>query len=386
MPHYSNNIIYHKSKDAKYSDGAWGWDIIGLLPGKTALKGRVSMDQGIPLISIIVPVFNVEKYLRQCLDSVLWQTYQNLEIILVDDGSNDKSGEICDEYAEKYSNVFVIHKKNAGLGMARNTGLEHITGKYVTFVDSDDWLSSDLLEVLYNNLISNNVDFCKSGFQRVKNDGTVVSVAKYKNEIFGGDRAKKELLPRIVGSSPSQHDGVEMAVCAVLYNAEIIKFYGIRFPSERKLISEDLVFNIDYMQYANGACIIDAVSYNYRVNDNSLTRSYRPDRYKASAHFYSEMAKKLKNYGYDDMTMLRLKRIFFVYVRMSIAQETKTVSGLSSKQNRENIKAICNDPLLRNIIKSYPVNKLEFRQKMFLRLIKWKAVEAFHILAEAGVI
>lgn len=344
------------------------------------------MNMEKPLISVIVPVYNVERYLRQCIDSILQQTYQNAEIILIDDESKDSSGKICDEYAEKYNNVFTIHKENAGLGMARNTGLENIKGKYVTFVDSDDWLCENLLDVLYNNLISNNVDCCKSGFQRVRNNGIVVSVTRYKNELFEGYRAKKELLPRMVGSFPSQHDSIEMAVCAVLYNAEIIKSHEIRFPSERELISEDLVFNIDYMQYANGACTVDAVCYNYRVNENSLTSSYRPDRYKACAYFYSEMEKKFKNYGYDDMTMLRLKRMFFIYVRMSVAQETKKASGLSFKLNKENIKTICNDSLLRGVISSYPVDELQFRQKIFLRLIEWRAVAVLKILADLGVI
>lgn len=344
------------------------------------------MNREIPLISVIVPVYNVEKYLRQCIDSILQQTYKNTEIILIDDGSKDSSGKICNEYAEKYSNVHTVHKENAGLGMARNTGLENIKGKYVTFVDSDDWISKNLLEVLYYKLKINNVDFCKSGFQRVKNDGTMVSLTQYKTEIFEGDRAKKELLPRMVGSSPFQHDSIEMAVCAVLYNAEIIKSYGIRFPSERELISEDLVFNIDYMQYANSACTVDAVGYNYRVNEQSLTRTYRPDRYKASAYFYTEMEKKLKNFGYDDRTILRLKRMFFICVRMSIGQETKTVSGLSTKQSRKNIKEICNDSLLRDIISSYPVNELEFRQKIFVQLIEWKAVTMLQMLAEMGAL
>ena len=336
-----------------------------------------------PLISVIVPVYNVEKYLRQCLESLLHQTYPNTEIIMVNDGSKDRSGVICDEYAEKYDFVKVVHKENAGLGMARNTGMEQMTGKNVTFVDSDDWLNRDLLEILYKSLISNHVDFCKSGFQRVKNDGTVVSVTKYKNEIFEGDRAKKELLPRMVGSSPSQHDSVEMCVWGGLYNAEIIQSHNLKFPSERELISEDLVFNIDYMQYANGGYTIDALGYNYRVNDHSLTMAYRPDRYKACSNFYIEMEKKLKNLGYDDMTLLRLKRMFFIHVRMCIRQ---AISKLSLKQNRAYIQTICSDSLLRNVIDSYPVNRLGFRQAMFLYLIECKAAWILQILAKVGAL
>ena len=95
------------------------------------------------LISVIVPVYNVERYLRECLDSLINQTYNDLEVIMVDDGSKDSSGKICDEYSEKYDNFKVIHKENAGLGMARNTGFEYIKGGYVTFVDSNLYTKPD---------------------------------------------------------------------------------------------------------------------------------------------------------------------------------------------------------------------------------------------------
>lgn len=103
---------------------------------------------GVDLITIIVPVYNVEKYIRECIDSLLNQTYKNLEIILVDDGSKDKSGEICENYANADSRVKVIHKENEGLGFARNTGLTVAQGKFVTFIDSDDVADADLVERL----------------------------------------------------------------------------------------------------------------------------------------------------------------------------------------------------------------------------------------------
>ncbi len=107
-------------------------------------------NANLPLISIIVPVYNVEKYLSKCIDSILAQTYKNTEIILVDDGAKDKSGEICDEYAKKDSRIRVIHKKNGGLSDARNCGLEAARGELVGFIDSDDYIDSDMYEVLYN--------------------------------------------------------------------------------------------------------------------------------------------------------------------------------------------------------------------------------------------
>ena len=100
-------------------------------------------------VSIVVPVYNVEKYLEQCVDSLLAQTIDSKEIILVDDGSTDSSGKLCDAYAEKNACVRVIHKQNGGLGSARNAGAEHVTGEYLYFIDSDDWLETDALETLY---------------------------------------------------------------------------------------------------------------------------------------------------------------------------------------------------------------------------------------------
>ena len=109
-------------------------------------------------ISIIIPVYNVEKYLRKCVQSILNQTYSNLEILLIDDGSTDESGRICEELNKNDSRIKVLHKKNGGVSSARNLGIKRATGKYLIFIDSDDYLEKNMIEVLYNNLRNNNVD------------------------------------------------------------------------------------------------------------------------------------------------------------------------------------------------------------------------------------
>lgn len=324
------------------------------------------------LISAIVPIYNVEQYLRECLDSLLRQTYSNLEILLVDDGSKDLSGEICDEYAEKYENFIAIHKENAGLGMARNTGMEHMTGDLVTFVDSDDFLEPDCIEILYKGLRENKVDMCKGGFRRVTDGRKVKSIRKYKEEVFENEEAKKKLLPRMVGSLPSQHDSIEMCVWGAIYDAGVIRKHGIRFPSERELISEDLVFNIDYMQHAVGACTIEYVGYNYRINSGSLTTSYREDRFEACRHFYQEMEGKLTELGYSGDTLLRLKKIFLIYLKMCIAQERKRISRLGRSDSIKNIRKICNDGIVEEVINSYPINELGLPHKIFVELMRLK--------------
>lgn len=115
-------------------------------------------------ISVIIPVYNVEKFLRRCLKSVINQTMSDLEIILVDDGSNDNSGEICDEYAKNDDRIIVIHKENGGLRSARNKGLDIATGEWITFVDSDDYIDTDMYEMLYSNAIEKEVDICACFF------------------------------------------------------------------------------------------------------------------------------------------------------------------------------------------------------------------------------
>ena len=134
-----------------------------------------------PLISVIVPVCKVEKYLHRCVDSILAQTYTNLEIILVDDGSPDRCGAICDEYAEKDSRIRVIHRENGGLSAARNTGLDICTGEYVCFVDSDDYIENDMISRLLSGI--DDADLCRCGVIRHDDSGTVCCITKPACEI-----------------------------------------------------------------------------------------------------------------------------------------------------------------------------------------------------------
>lgn len=123
-----------------------------------------------PIISVIVPVYNVEKYLYKCIDSILGQTYKELEIILVDDGSTDNSGVICDKYEKKDNRIKVIHKKNGGLSDARNCGLDNAIGEYIAFLDSDDWVDFKYIEILYENLRDYNADISICNFRRVHDE------------------------------------------------------------------------------------------------------------------------------------------------------------------------------------------------------------------------
>lgn len=171
------------------------------------------------LITVIVPVYNVEKYLRKCIDSILVQTYQNLEIILVDDGSRDNSGSICDEYAKQDSRIIVIHKENGGLSDARNAALDIAKGVYITCVDSDDYLAEDYVEYLYLLLTNNDADISICVFKKVYGANEQLDNCRENISVFNDEEALEELL--------YQRKIVPSAWCK-LYRKEL--FAEIRYP------------------------------------------------------------------------------------------------------------------------------------------------------------
>lgn len=170
------------------------------------------------LISVIVPVYNMEEYIKQCLDSILNQTYTNLEIIVVDDGSNDGSEKICDDYKNKDSRITVIHQKNSGVSVARNVGLDFCKGKFISFVDPDDYVEPQYIEYLYNSLIENCVDISLCDYNYVDKNSKITGNEKWDNiDIIHG----KELLKE-------NRKLINSVVWNKLYSRDIWK--NLRFP------------------------------------------------------------------------------------------------------------------------------------------------------------
>lgn len=220
------------------------------------------MEKKEPLISVIVPVYKAEPYLGRCVDSILAQTYPNLEIILIDDGSPDRCGEICDEYAAKDSRIRVIHQENGGLSAARNTGLDICTGEYIAFVDSDDYVEPDMLRQLMNG--SGDADLCGCGMIREEQDGTILSVTKTTNVCA---------LPgiRVLRQHYSGENGkmniTEVSVWAKLYRRSL--WAQLRF--QPGLIFEDLHLMPFLLRQCRTIRYIPYAGYHYLVTPGSLT-------------------------------------------------------------------------------------------------------------------
>lgn len=215
-------------------------------------------------ISVIVPVYNVEKYLSKCISSILEQSFTDFELILVNDGSKDSSGRLCDGYKEKDSRIKVIHQENTGLSAARNKGLEASEGKYVTFVDSDDFIHPNMLEVLYNNIREYNTDISVCGYHLVY-EGKQVSKNSGENNITLYTNI--EGVKRIVEKS----DTVMIISCGKLYKH--ILFSDTWFPVGKYHEDEFVTYKLLYK--SNKIVVTDAKLYYYLQRSNSITgRTY----------------------------------------------------------------------------------------------------------------
>ena len=219
------------------------------------------------LISIIVPVYNVDKYLDRCIESIRNQTIKNLEIILVDDGSTDNSSAICDSYAKIDKRIKVIHKENGGISSARNKGLECASGDYIGFVDSDDYISSVMYEYLYELLVNNKASVSCVREILVNEDEEVTFDDKMKDAIVMNNKdALKELLKGKV---------VNDFVWNKLYRREL--FNDIRFPLDRKY--EDLATTYKIIRKSNRVVYSDIKLYAYVKRENSATNNFKRDNF-----------------------------------------------------------------------------------------------------------
>lgn len=337
------------------------------------------------MVSVIVPVYNVEQYLKKCVDSILEQKYQDIEIILVDDGSTDSSGAICDSYSQN-SNVRVVHKKNAGLGMARNTGIELARGEYVSFLDSDDYWSPDALSSLMAAMNRYDSDTCIGGYSRVTNDGIVLSEEQPKKCLYEThDDVVNDFLPRLMGSSPKGKDSFRPSVWNAIYSMKIIMEYNIRFPSEREYIAEDMIFDLDYYRYANRVSIVDSYGYFYRVTPNSLTQKYNAQRFDKAVYLFKEIMNRSSSFSNPEDIILRAKRQFFVYLKICIKQENIKCSRLSYRQAIVNINDMCKDAFTEKCLSDYPVKLLGYRQRVFLNLVKHHSGILLYVLVCSGL-
>lgn len=320
-------------------------------------------------ISLIVPVYNVEKYINQCVDSILGQEFTDFELILVDDGSTDKSGKICDKYAKSDKRISVIHQTNGGQTKARKAGLKRSVGKYVYFVDSDDWLAENALQVACDTAIKNDADivtfdayFNYSNFQ-----------TKVKQSVPSGIYDKKGLIktvyPRMIYSGNFYYFGIYAAMWNKIFRRSILLPNMINID-ERIRIGEDGLTTFATFLDAEKVCIIGGNNlYHYRNNNISITRSYCREQFDNAILLINALYKINQQKAVFDLS----KQIdyYLMYNVFSIFHEEFFYKYKKSFIRRyKYLRQIAGNDLVQEVCQKISVDGMQRIYKFYFRLLK----------------
>lgn len=330
-------------------------------------------------ISIVVPVYKVpEEYLRKCIESIMNQSMKDIEILLVDDGSPDLSGAICDSYAKKDSRIRVIHKQNGGLSSARNAGVKEANGKWIMFVDGDDWIESDMCEVMYSLGEAHKTQLVMSGFSK-DYDKSVVPYKFYlkENYVYRGEECKwlqEQLL----------HFNGNIAVAyAKLIDREFLTENDIMHDEVLKQGAEGLEFNLRLFEKLERAIFINKPFYHYIYNDTSISASHN----EANHEFVIKCFEKIRNLimkseNKDGLMKWFNNRLLYVVI-------TTAISGYFSPNNTEPYKEkkrkyleYINKEIVREALMSRNYEGLSFQRKIVIALIHCKCFWALDVMGK----
>ena len=245
-------------------------------------------------ISVVVPIYNASKFLKKCLTSIVEQTYDDLEIILVNDGSTDNSLEICEEYAKKDKRVKIINKENGGVSSARNQGIEIATGKYIIFIDADDYIEKNMFEVLTTDLFKYNVDMSMCGYKKVNIKGKVLFKSSALEDKYFDEQAFKHYL-----FMPNYYREI---LCNKLFKLDLIKKNNIRFREDIH-INENIIFILDFAYFARKYVYDNELLYNYLIHENSaLNQKFNLKKVSVLASYI-----RLLEYDLESSTLNKIK-------------------------------------------------------------------------------
>lgn len=332
-----------------------------------------------PQLSVIIPVYKVEKYLRQCLDSVVNQTFRDLEIIIIDDGSPDDCGTICDEYAQKDNRIIVIHKENGGLSAARNDGIERAQGEWLAFVDSDDWCDADYYETMFKELNGRKADvFVACRHYKEFTDHQIIKIT-YPGEF---DYLKPEEMDFLCAKvlvpyykDEKNKDAASMGLpWDKLYRTSFIKEKELRFDINSKT-GEDVLFNFCVFKRTDRVIGGSCIGYHYRVVSTSITKIYNPNRPQLDYYFLEQLYKEMDRQRDSNLILkaIKTKSIMLVLrtVRECYFSNQNEASYWEKAQAIKELKAL---PYYKDVIETKEDLFFKRRHKVARYLLRMKPI------------
>lgn len=313
-----------------------------------------------PKFSIIVPVFKAEKYIKRCVDSILAQDNQDWELILVDDGSPDRSGEMCDGYCDQDKCIRVFHKSNGGVSSARNLGLEKAVGDWVLFVDADDTMEHQALSTIAEVVERNSIDLVLYSINEVTCKKNIFrhQYPLTPNSIYDRQDVEQQMLPFACQSSSFVN-----SPCNKVYRRGIIEKNQIRF--QMRVMGEDWLFNVEYLQCINSAIYIDISLYNYMRNGESATSRYIPEQFQLWTENWDTKVGLIKKYHLDvDVEQMMREMILktFYFVRQVMRCE------ITPDKNPRLLHDILHSSYLAVWLSATPRSIYDIRANLYLRI------------------
>lgn len=329
------------------------------------------------MISIIVPIYKVEKYLDKCVNSIINQTYKDLEIILVDDGSPDNCPKMCDAFAEQDSRIKVVHKQNGGLMSARQAGLRIATGEYVGFVDGDDWIEPDMYMHFYKAICDYQPDMAVSEFYSETGGELDKSKQNLPEPFFAKDEMINEIYPNMLFKAPYYNFGINPCCWSKIYKKELLENCLYSIPTEIK-IGEDTAFTYPCLIKAQSMAYIDKACYHYiDSRDGSMTSSYDADMENTILIPFEILKNSFEKSGYNFSNSLDY--YLFYLIEFVIRNEAGFSNKKSKKEIIQTIKKFTHNKEVVFALNNINSAELPLRKKFLLTFFKMKSNEFIYL-------
>lgn len=328
-------------------------------------------------ISVIIPIYNTEKYIDKCIKSVVNQTYKNLEIILVDDGSTDNSMVKCNEWAQKDNRIKIIHQENRGAAAARNSGIEVSTGKYIAFVDSDDYLDNNMYEKMMDVNTRYDCEIVMCDCYKESNTEANLFSHNIRSGFYNKEQLKEEYYQTLLMTNNVNYPPT-ISNCVILFSSDLIMRNSLRYV-EGMRFSEDLLFgaiaiyNADSFYYMKGEAM-----YHYVINPTSVTHTKYDDKWSLLKVLYGHIYQYFsKTVDYDFAKQINIVLLFFVYLSINSVLS----SDLTHKGKKNEILKILNDEIVRKMFGELKLSLLDisWKQKIITICYKYKIGLSFLI-------
>ena len=340
------------------------------------------------LVTVVVPIYKTEKYLDRCISSIVNQTYQKLEILLIDDGSPDNCPQMCDAWAERDSRICVIHKENEGLGMARNSGIENASGEYICFFDSDDYVALETIDKAYHLAKEQSADIVVFGNDRVNAKGVTVkhNVPSAPKQCYRVNEVQKLFLPDLIDNKhrDAQIRNVCLSACMCLISMDLVRREKWSFVSEREIISEDSYSLIWLYQFVSSVALLPEALYYHCENSSSLTQVHREDRFLQLKRFYEKSRELATQAVYYNEVKVSVSALFLSLLISAMKQIV--AANIDSKKKYSELLYILKDQSVQKALSDVAFRVYGKGRRILFFLMRKKCCGWCHLLLVIRII